>query len=209
MTTASNLIRPQDSPAIGQVRPVTAMVKATPSQPLPHILGPSTASIKPLVDNKTRPALASTKPSATVTPTFKSSTTSHQAQSMRRNSTLTTTTASNKALTMCTTSTTSGSGSGLLSKTVEKGEASSTTSSPKTSEIKVEQADQLAHLSPESSTHPEVSSCMSVSPPTEEESGVSSTTKEPLDIKAALKIKKEPLDPFTSILKDVKKRSQS
>ena len=203
MTTASNLIRPQDSsPAIGQVRPVTAMVKASPSQPLPHILGPSTASIKPLVDNKTRPALASTKPSATVTPTFKSSTTSHQAQSMRRNSTLTTTTASNKALTMCTTSTTSGSGSGLLSKTVEKGEASSTTSSPKPSEIKVEQVDQL---SPESSTHPEVSSCMSVSPPTEEESGVSSTTKEPLDIKAALKIKKEPLDPFTSILKDVKK----
>merc|ERR1712083_475356 len=88
-----------------------------------------TMPIKPLVDNKIRPLQVSTKPSATVTPTFKaSSTTSHQATSgLRRNSTLTTTTASTKSLCTVTTNTSS-----MLAKAaVEKGEASSTTSSPK------------------------------------------------------------------------------
>merc|ERR1712045_738772 len=124
----------QNPPAIGQVKPVNVMppvpsgsstttasgsssagtgpasgvVKAAP---LPQVLGSSTTSvpIKPLSDNKSR-AVASTKPSATVTPTFKSgSATSHQAQSgLRRNSSLTTTTTTcTRAVSSCTTTVTS------------------------------------------------------------------------------------------------------
>ena len=144
----------QNPPAVGQVKPVNVMppvpsgsstttasgsssagtgpasgvVKAAP---LPQVLGSSTTSvpIKPLSDNKSR-AVASTKPSATVTPTFKSgSATSHQAQSgLRRNSSLTTTTTtSTRAISSCTTT-----ASENRKSSVEKGEASSTTSSPKT-----------------------------------------------------------------------------
>ena len=184
------------TPTIGQVRPLPVASKA-PALP---ILGTSTSvPIKPLVDNKIRP-LASTKPSATVTPTFKTTTTSHQAQSgQRRNSTLTTTTASSKSLTMCTTTVST------TKSAVEKGEASSTTSSPKT-EVELTQK---SPVEISSTLHP-IDSC-GISPlpnPIEEESGVSSTTKE-LDIKRnvdplkAVMVKKE-VEKFESLIKKEK-----
>ena len=163
----------------------------------------------------------STKPSATVTPTFKtSSTTSHQATSgLRRNSTLTTTTASTKSLCTVTTNTSS-----MLAKAaaVEKGEASSTTSSPKITNNIEEGCDQKTERnSPESSTHPEaVSSCgLGENPKSLEQiidESVSSTTKElnldfkaknsnnsdhSRDVKSGLKTKVE-LDPFGALIKD-------
>ena len=157
----------------------------------------------------------STKPSATVTPTFKtSSTTSHQAQSgLRRNSTLTTTTASTKSL--CTTTT---NASSMLAKAaaVEKGEASSTTSSPKINNANNEsECDQ--RNSPESSTHPEVVSSSGVSPKSIEhiEENVSSTTKEILNLdfktgknssstdhSVVKAMKKVDVDPFEALIKD-------
>lgn len=162
----------------------------------------------------------STKPSATVTPTFKtSSTTSHQATSgLRRNSTLTTTTASTKSLCTVTTNTSS-----MLAKAaVEKGEASSTTSSPKITNNIEEGCEKTAERhSPESSTHPEaVSLCgLGENPKSLEQiidESVSSTTKElnldfkaknsnnsdhHRDVKSGLKTKVE-LDPFGALIKD-------
>ena len=162
----------------------------------------------------------STKPSATVTPTFKtSSTTSHQATSgLRRNSTLTTTTASTKSLCTVTTNTSS-----MLAKAaaVEKGEASSTTSSPKITNNIEDLEKEKERNSPESSTHPEaVSSCgLGENPKSLEQiidESVSSTTKElnldfkaknsnnsdhSRDVKSGLKTKVE-LDPFGALIKD-------
>ena len=162
----------------------------------------------------------STKPSATVTPTFKtSSTTSHQATSgLRRNSTLTTTTASTKSLCTVTTNTSS-----MLAKAaaVEKGEASSTTSSPKITNNIEDLEKEKERNSPESSTHPEaVSSCgLGENPKSLEQiidESVSSTTKElnldfkaknsnnsdhNRDVKSGLKTKVE-LDPFGALIKD-------
>ena len=132
-TPSGTMVRPSTTPTVGQVKPVSSMTTAVASAgvvkatPLPHAPGSSTTTvpIKPLSD-KSR-ALSSTKPSATVTPTFKSSAASHQSQSgLRRNSSLTTTTTTcTRAVSSCTTTATSGKS------TVEKGEASSTTSSPK------------------------------------------------------------------------------
>ena len=156
----------------------------------------------------------STKPSATVTPTFKtSSTTSHQAQSgLRRNSTLTTTTASTKSL--CTTTTNTSS---MLAKaSVEKLEASSTTSSPKITNNSESECGNDQRNSPESSTHPEVVSSSGVSPKSGVElldESVSSTTKE-LNLdpfkssknnsssEKALKNNKVDVDPFGALIKD-------
>jgi hypothetical protein len=216
-STTSSALVPSTPPIIGQVRPV-----AKPGLN-PGILTASsvTMPIKPLVDNKIRPLQVSTKPSATVTPTFKtSSTTSHQATSgLRRNSTLTTTTASTKSLCTVTTNTSS-----MLAKAaaVEKGEASSTTSSPKITNNIEEGCDQKTERnSPESSTHPEaVSSCgLGENPKSLEQiidESVSSTTKElnldfkaknsnnsdhSRDVKSGLKTKVE-LDPFGALIKD-------
>merc|ERR1712008_557555 len=70
-STTSSALVPSTPPIIGQVRPV-----AKPGLN-PGILTASsvTMPIKPLVDNKIRPLQVSTKPSATVTPTFKTSST--------------------------------------------------------------------------------------------------------------------------------------
>merc|ERR1712203_458965 len=106
--------------------------------------------------------------------------------------------------------------------TVEKGEASSTTSSPKTEQQLLSTSNSGSKIkkegpqvSPVSSTHPGTvtgESNMSSPNSNEEDGGVSSTTKE-LDIKANLlreqqrdlykSIKKEVLDPFSSVKKDV------
>ena len=152
----------------------------------------------------------STKPSATVTPTFKtSSTTSHQAQSgLRRNSILTTTTASTKSLCATTTNTNS-----LLAKAlVEKGEASSTTSSPKIINNTSDDCENQRN-SPESSTHPELVCSTGVSPKSIEQidESVSSTTKElnldfktknsDRDVVKSMKNKVD-VDPFGALIKD-------
>jgi hypothetical protein len=111
---------------VGQVKPVSSNHR---SAPLPSVVGASTTTtpIKPLVDGKVRP-LVSNKPSATVTPTFK---TVNQSGSVvvsgsRKSASLSTTVATK---TSCSATTAASTSAALA---VEKGEASSTTSSPKT-----------------------------------------------------------------------------
>merc|ERR1712072_1620568 len=107
---------------------------------------------------------------ATVTPTFKSLTTtsqsgaSSQSVGMRRATNLNTTT-STKTVATCTTPGNSTGKGNQTQTTVEKGEASSTTSSPKTEQQllsrtnsgnKVGKKDNSGtHVSPVSSTHPD------------------------------------------------------
>merc|ERR1712141_539298 len=155
--------------------------------------------IKPLNDTSKARTLASTKPSATVTPTFKSLITtsqsgvSSQSLGMRRAVNLNTTT-STKTVATCTTPNNSGNGNQLQT-SVEKGEASSTTSSPKTEQQLLSAASNGnkagkkessgPQVSPVSSTHPDTAAGhRNISSPNsnEEDGGVSSTTRE-LDIK--------------------------
>jgi hypothetical protein len=184
---------------VGQVKPVTNSHRTAP---LPSVVGASTTTtpIKPLVDGKVRP-MVSNKPSATVIPTFKSinQTSSVQANSGSRKSMSLSTTVSTK--TSC-----SATAAATTSAAVEKGEASSTTSSPKTELVlscgKV--VPNKTSVSPVSSSHLEVVLSSTIFPPLgEEDGGVSSTTKE-LDLKSnnrdPLKtIKKEVLDPFSLV----------
>ena len=66
-----------------------------------------------------------------------------------------------------------------------------------------------ANVSPESSTHPEISLCSNKSLDNEDlDSGVSSTTKE-LDLKNPLKLLKKEVDPFGGILKHDKSSKTS
>ena len=187
------------SAVVGQVKPVTNSHRTAP---LPSVVGASTTTtpIKPLVDGKVRP-MVSNKPSATVTPTFKSinQTSSVQANSGSRKSTSLSTTVSTK--TSC-----SATAAATTSAAVEKGEASSTTSSPKTELVlscgKV--VTNKTAISPVSSSHVEVVVSSTIFPPHgEEDGGVSSTTKE-LDLKSSNRdplktLKKEVLDPFSLV----------
>merc|ERR1712128_72336 len=116
-------------------------------------MGSGTIPIKPLVDKLSKPA-AFTKPSATVTPTLKS--TGLTASSVRP---IVFTTTSTKTVSTCTMA--PSTHPHLLHTSVEKGEASSTTCSPK----------------PDSAL-PEVSSTTALVPPQETDSdpNVTSTT---------------------------------
>ena len=100
---------------------------------------------------------------------------------------------------------------------VEKGEASSTTSSPKITNANNELECSDQRNSPESSTHPEVVSSSGVSPKSIEhiEENVSSTTKEILNLdfktgknssstdhSVVKAMKKVDVDPFGALIKD-------
>merc|ERR1712106_286484 len=151
--------------------------------PLPSKVGtPATSGtipIKPLVDKLSKPA-AFTKPSATVTPTLKS--TGLTASSVRP---IVFTTTSTKTVSTCTMA--PSTHPHLLHTSVEKGEASSTTCSPK----------------PDSAL-PEVSSTTALVPPQETDSdpNVTSTTgiesKKKLDINRDIKTIKKEFDSLTS-----------
>ena len=129
----------------------TAVNPTLKTAPLPSVIGTSTTTtpIKPLVDVSKARAVAVTKPSATVTPTFKNSTSTTSAASVVRRPGLSTTT------TVTKTVPTTAAGQ-PVPQGVEKGEASSTTSSPKTLEQQLfNKVDAVKDVSPVSSTHPD------------------------------------------------------
>jgi hypothetical protein len=175
-------------PTVGQVKPLAVAPAAAAQRlpPLPNALGTSTNTtpIKPLSDAKQRPV--STKPSATVTPTIKS-TVAAPTSVIRRSglSTCTNTTVSSVGtVASATAPKISSSPVSSLGK-IEKGEASSTTSSPKeptsnhqpivVESVRSSDVAKVEQISPVSST--EVCTQVAASP-AEEEGSVSSTTRD-------------------------------
>merc|ERR1712233_53214 len=179
------LPRPSMSPRmyLPQVQSPKTLDESSRPLPLPYRAGtPATMGsnpIKPLVDKLSKPA-AFTKPSATVTPTLKS--TGLTASTVRP---IVFTTTSTKTVSTCTMA--PSTHPHPLHTNVEKGEASSTTCSPK----------------PDSAL-PEVSSTTALVPPQETDSdpNVTSTTgiesKKKLDINRDIKTIKKEFDSLTS-----------
>ena len=189
---------PPPSPLPGQVkpldlpsRPVGEDLKQLTGRPLPLPNKAGTAAtsatvpIKPLVDRLGKPA-AFTKPSATVTPTLKS--TGMTASTAR--STLSTV-GSTKTISTCTMAPSAKTPTQVIIPCVEKGEASSTTCSPK-----------LDSTNPGNQTE-----SISTVQETDSDPNVTSTTKDP-SIEAKKKLDTAiSRDPIKSIKKEIESLS--